>query len=48
MCTILLAYRIAKEWPVIIGNNRDEFFARSAIPPRVFTNGGSNRWIAPT
>ncbi len=47
MCTILLAYRVAKDWPVIIGNNRDELFARSAIPPRVFTNGGSNRWIAP-
>ncbi|MEA3241466.1 MAG: NRDE family protein [Pseudomonadota bacterium] len=47
MCTILLAYRVAREWPVIIGNNRDEFLARSAISPRVFTNGGSNRWLAP-
>lgn len=47
MCTVLLAYRVAKDWPVIIGNNRDEFFARAAIPPRVFTNGGDNRWIAP-
>jgi len=47
MCTILLAYQAIKDWPVIIGNNRDEFFSRAAIPPRVFTNGGSQRWIAP-
>ena len=47
MCTILLAYRLEEDYPVIIGNNRDEFFARTAIPPRVFTNGGTNRWLAP-
>ena len=47
MCTILLAYGVAKGWPVIIGNNRDEFFSRSAIPPRVFTNDRSHRWMAP-
>ena len=47
MCTILLAYQVVEEWPIIIGNNRDEFFSRSAIAPRVFSNGGLNRWIAP-
>lgn len=47
MCTILLAWRVVGGWPVIIGNNRDEFFSRSAIPPRPFTNNVSQRWIAP-
>lgn len=47
MCTVLLAYRVVKDWPVIIGNNRDEFFSRAAVPPRVFTNGGDNHWLAP-
>lgn len=47
MCTILLAYRAVADWPIIVGNNRDEFFSRTAIPPRVFANGRLQRWIAP-
>ncbi|MBN2333262.1 MAG: NRDE family protein [Deltaproteobacteria bacterium] len=47
MCTILLAYRVDEEWPIIIGNNRDEALSRTALPPRVFSNGSRQRWIAP-
>ncbi len=50
MCTILLAYRVARDWPLILGNNRDEFHARLAVPPRVFSRGqgaGRRRWLAP-
>ena len=47
MCTILLAYQVVENWPIIVGNNRDECFSRLAIAPRVFTGGGSNHWIAP-
>ncbi|MBW1645411.1 MAG: NRDE family protein [Deltaproteobacteria bacterium] len=48
MCTILLAYRVNRRWPVIIGNNRDEFYDRPAVPPRVFAaEAGGERWLAP-
>ena len=47
MCTILLAYQVDKKWPVILGNNRDEFYHRLAVPPRVFTTNNRRRWLAP-
>jgi uncharacterized protein with NRDE domain len=32
MCLILLAWRVHREYPLIFAANRDEFFARAALP----------------
>ncbi len=48
MCTVLLAYKTVNGWPLVVANNRDEFFQRRALSPRVYTSGrdGGRRWIA--
>ena len=48
MCTVLLAYRTIKGWPLVVVNNRDEFFQRRALPPRVYSSakGDGRRWLA--
>lgn len=35
MCTILVLHRVHPDYPVIIAANRDEFYARPSLPPRV-------------
>lgn len=34
MCTIALLHRVHPSFPVVLAGNRDEFYARSADPPR--------------
>ena len=49
MCTVLLAYKKIPGWPLVVANNRDEFFSRRALPPRVYVNREESlnrRWIA--
>ncbi len=46
MCTVLLAYKKISGWPLVVGNNRDEFFQRRALAPRVYGAGRKRRWIA--
>ena len=48
MCTVLLAYKKVEGWPLVVANNRDEFFHRRALPPRVYSSarGDSRRWLA--
>jgi len=49
MCTVLLAYKKIPGWPLVVANNRDEFFSRRALPPRVYAAGRASpgrRWIA--
>jgi len=48
MCTILLAYKKIPGWPLVVANNRDEFFQRRALPPRVYRAGKRPglRWLA--
>jgi uncharacterized protein with NRDE domain len=35
MCLIALLYRVVKDAPVIVGANREEFYARGGEPPRL-------------
>ncbi len=49
MCTVLLAYKKISGWPLVVANNRDEFFQRRALPPRVYAADRElrgMRWIA--
>jgi uncharacterized protein with NRDE domain len=49
MCTVLLAYKKISGWPLVVANNRDEFFQRRALPPRVYVierKSPGLRWIA--
>jgi len=48
MCTVLLAFRMIEGWPLLVANNRDEFFQRQALPPRVYSSGKGDgrRWLA--
>lgn len=49
MCTVLLAYKKISGWPLVVANNRDEFFQRRALAPRVYVAGRAapgRRWIA--
>lgn len=48
MCTVLLAYKTIEGWPLVVANNRDEFFQRRALPPRVYSSGTGDgrRWLA--
>ncbi len=48
MCTVLLAYKQVEGWPLVVANNRDEFFHRRALPPRVYSSARDDgrRWIA--
>ena len=46
MCTVLLAYHQVDGWPLIVANNRDEFYARRALPPRISRGTNGRRWIA--
>ncbi len=48
MCTVLIAWKRVAGWPLVVGNNRDEFFARRALPPRVYRDpeSGRRRWLA--
>jgi hypothetical protein len=47
MCTLLLAWRLDDSWPLIAGNNRDEFLERAALPPRLYRFGAGGYYIAP-
>jgi hypothetical protein len=33
MCIVLIAYRVADGYPVVVGANRDEAYARGGGPP---------------
>ncbi len=48
MCTVLLAYKVVDGWPLVVANNRDEFFQRRALPPRVYSSvlNDGRRWLA--
>ena len=48
MCTVLLAYKMIPGWPLVAANNRDEFFQRRALPPRIYRRGWNSdlRWLA--
>ncbi len=46
MCTVLLVYKKIPGWPLVVANNRDEFFQRRALAPRVYGAGEKQRWIA--
>jgi len=48
MCTVLIAWKMVAGWPLIAGNNRDEFFSRRALPPRVYRapESAGRRWLA--
>jgi len=45
VCTIVVLNRVSPDWPVVIGANRDELFARPAEPPRVWP--GPSPFVAP-
>ncbi len=36
MCTIILLYKMVPSYPVILAGNRDEFFARNSLSPRLW------------
>ncbi len=38
MCTVFFAYRKISGWPLVVANNRDEFFQRRALPPRIYSD----------
>ncbi len=48
MCTVLFAYKTIPGWPLVVANNRDEFFQRRALPPRIYTSDQNQglRWLA--
>lgn len=51
MCTVLLAYKKVSGWPLVVANNRDEFFQRRALAPRVYVSVSGRelqglRWLA--
>jgi uncharacterized protein with NRDE domain len=46
MCTLILLHRCIPGWPLVVGSNRDEFFARPASPPALFTSD-PERFVAP-
>ena len=48
MCTVLLAFKKVEGWPLVVANNRDEFFHRRALPPRVYSSAKDDgrRWLA--
>jgi hypothetical protein len=46
MCLLALFYRLAADAPVVVGANREEFYARGGIPPRLL--GGPLRAAAGT
>jgi uncharacterized protein with NRDE domain len=46
MCTLILLHRRVPGWPVVVGSNRDEFFARPSAPPALFASEGE-RFVAP-
>ena len=48
MCTVLFAYKKVSGWPLVVANNRDEFFQRRALPPRVYSDyrNPNRRWLA--
>jgi uncharacterized protein with NRDE domain len=37
MCTIIVLHRLHPRYPLVVGANRDEFYARPATPPRVLS-----------
>ena len=48
MCTVLFAYKKVFGWPLVVANNRDEFFQRRALPPRVYRDNRNRglSWLA--
>ncbi len=36
MCTLILLQQRVEGWPLVVGSNRDEYFARPAAPPALF------------
>jgi Transport and Golgi organisation 2 len=44
MCLLALFYRVAEDAPVVVGANREEFYARGGEPPRLFA--GSTPFVA--
>ncbi len=37
MCTIILLYKMVPSYPIILAGNRDEFLARSSLPPGLWS-----------
>lgn len=46
MCTVIAAWQVWPEWPLVIAANRDELLERPAAPPAVRRIGGA-RLLAP-
>ncbi|MBN2707189.1 MAG: NRDE family protein [Deltaproteobacteria bacterium] len=46
MCTVFLVRNRVAGWPLVAANNRDEFTARRALPPRVYAASGGRRCLA--
>ncbi len=48
MCTVLFAYKKVPGWPLVVANNRDEFFQRRALSPRIYSDPDdpNRRWLA--
>ena len=46
MCTLILLQRQVPGFPIVVGSNRDEYFARPAAPPALFASEGE-RFVAP-
>jgi uncharacterized protein with NRDE domain len=46
VCTLILLLRQVPGWPIVVGSNRDEHFARPAAPPALFASEGE-RFVAP-
>ncbi len=38
MCTLILLQQHVEGWPLVIGSNRDEYFARPSAPPALFSS----------
>jgi uncharacterized protein with NRDE domain len=46
VCTLILLLGQVPDWPIVVGSNRDEHFARPAAPPALFASEGE-RFVAP-
>ncbi len=48
MCLLALLYHVAGDAPVVVGANREEFYARGGLPPRRFPTVAAVGGIDPT
>ncbi|ELK45622.1 hypothetical protein D320_21146, partial [Haloferax sp. BAB-2207] len=47
MCTLILAWQVFEDAPVVVAANRDEQLGRPAEPPRRWENGDGPAIVAP-